>query len=66
MTHNTQKGLQPPKLVIREIDVTDESIGHFMRWLLDDKGVTSTDLVNVVEQPHHWQKLWEEYHEQDG
>ena len=65
MTHNAQKGLQPPKLVVRAIDVTDDSIGHFMRWLLDNKGVTSRDLVNVVEQPHKWQILWEEYHEQD-
>ena len=62
MTHNVQKGLQP-KMVVRQIDVTDDTFGHFLQWLLDEKGSTSKDLINAVEQPHHWQKLWEEYHE---
>ena len=63
MEKSVQKGLQP-KMVIPKIDVTNDSFGHFLRWLLDNKGVTSADLINAVEQPHHWQKLWEEYHDE--
>ena len=63
MEKNVQKGLQPVK-VIPKIDVTGDSFGHFLRWLLDEKGVTSTDIINVVEQPHHWESLWEEYHDE--
>ena len=61
MTHNVQKGLQQPILVHNEIDVTNDSFGHFMKWLLDEKGFTSEQLINVVEQPHHYSKEWEEY-----
>ena len=63
MTHNVQKGLQPVKALHPEIDVTEDSFGDFLTWMLDNKGVTSTDLVNIVTKPHHYIKEWEEYYE---
>ena len=62
---NAQKGLQSVKHTIPEISVTGDSFPAFLDWLLNEKGYTSTGLIQVVEKPHHHTLEWEEYHEQN-
>ena len=67
MTHtNTQKGLQGLKHVVRDINVAEDGFTDFLTWLLNEKGFTSTGLIDVVDSPHTYIELWEEYHEQNG
>ena len=65
MTHrNTQKGLHSVKIVIPEIDVTHEMFPNFLCYLEDMHSLTTRQIIDVVDKPHHYQDEWREYHDE--
>ena len=64
MTHrNTQKGLHLVKLIPPKIDVGDDAFVPFLTWLTTEHNFGTTQIIVVVDKPHHYEDLWEEYHE---
>ena len=64
MTHNTQKGLQPLKVLHEELRCdTCDAFPLFLDWLLQEKGFTSQQIIDVVAKPYHYKEEQEEYHE---